>query len=229
MTCESVPSAFWLNMIYHGDYLTTNIQLPAHLIVTSPPYPLLKGCPMDVPTWLIWFGGVLTKMHDDLHPDGVLVLNVNFPRCDNGSYDVRLWSLPFFLDEIGFRLINIYAWDKLNSPPSGNHKRYARNEWEPVFVAAKSASYHFQKVYKPYSPKTISRVKSGKLRGISVDGSHSGGHNRLNPNGAALSNVLRFSSFGQQKSTRCGCVHARKARSCPNALLLFWGWGAFGR
>ena len=174
------------------------------LFLTSPPYPGLHGFPLTGAAYhafiherlAAWVPKVCART-------GVLVLVYKYGRTADGWFDLDQLRL---IDEIARRhqlhCLDIYPWDKLNAPPSGNHQRHDRDEWEIAAVFARSADYTYRPVRKPYSPKTIAKNKSGNPRQADVLGKHTNGHARLHPQGARQGNVLRLSSSGDQGRPR---------------------------
>ncbi len=196
-------------MIVHGDYGEVVIEAGSvQLIVTSPPYPGQRGCGLDVAEWLGWIRPLLFKMYGELAHTGVLALNVQFRRRE-GWYDGRLFYelLTLLEREVGFYLVDVYAWDKLNPPPVGNFRgkrfRYDIVSWEPVFLLAKSMDYAFYPVRRRYQPKSLVKLKAGnRARGGGVNGHYGGGHSRAHPMGALPHNVLRMSPSGEARRPR---------------------------
>lgn len=201
MTSPAPASAelpwFALGTIISADYLGT---MPENglvdLIVTSPPYPGLRGCAMSSAEWLAWFGRILDKMAVDLSPNGVLALNINAARV-GGFIDAAFWAELYrkLSPDRGWFLVDVYAWDKLNPVPSGcqrNGRRYDLAGWEAVLVAARSRDYTYRGELSPYAQKTLQKTQNGPLRG---NGAYGGGHARLGA-GAVQPNVLRISPSG---------------------------------
>jgi len=186
------------------DFRQRGIQL----MLWSTPYPGLRGFGVSVEKYLSeWLPSRLAVVRDSLWPDtGVYAQVVKFPRRqgdDGGSwFDSRVFQILPLLEGFGFGVIDVYPWDKLNAPPSGNHKRHDRDAYEIVIVAGMSPDYTYNKWRKPYSKKSVAKAKSGNYRKSDVAGSLSGGHNKLNKKGAAADNVLRISSSGDQGRPR---------------------------
>lgn len=175
---------------------------PVDLVVTSPPYPLLKCCSLTVDEWLTWFSPRLAAIINVLKPDGVLALNVMFPKA-GGRFDYRLFDITGLAEELGLFPVDMYIWEKTNPVPCGNFKRTDIPGWEPVFLFARGQQYQFHPVRKPYSEKSLGKLKPGnKTRSSGVDGSYAGGHSDQHPDGARQSNVLRISSSGDQGRPR---------------------------
>lgn len=175
------------------------------LLLTSTPYPGQAGFELTGFDYINWWwqrlNAWLPKMDQKT---GVIVQNIQFKRTEDGWYDDRiLTELLSVYRSTDLRMIDIYPWDKLNAPPSGNHDRHDRNEWEFCFALALSRNYTFNPYRKPYAEKTIGKAKPGnKTRQADVRGSHAGGHSKLHPDGARQSNVLRISSSGDQNRPR---------------------------
>lgn len=174
------------------------------LLLTSTPYPGQAGFEHERLEYIDWWwarlGAWMPKMNQKT---GVVVQVIQFKRND-GWYDWKLIeSLMSIYQVLHLEMIDIYIWDKLNAPPSGNHDRHDRNEWEFCFALALSDEYTFNPYRKPYAEKTVGKAKPGnKMRQADVRGSHAGGHSDLHPEGARQSNVLRISSSGDQNRPR---------------------------
>lgn len=186
--------------IIEADY--AEVTIPAEsvsLVVTSPPYPGLRQCQMSHAQWVAWFRPLLAKMYTELTPAGVVCLNVNAARM-GGGVSAEFWRdvMGLIVDQ-GWLLVDVYAWDKLNPPPSGAQRggrRYDVAAWEPVLVLAKRGDYHYQGIRRAYRPKTQQRASSGVLRGCGVTGGYNGGHADLSQDGAYQTNVIRISPSG---------------------------------
>jgi DNA modification methylase len=197
--------------LFHGDCLniaeTEHYIPPGQLALWSTPYPGLRGFDVGVDEYLEdWLPKRVQAIRGFLwEVTGVYAQVVKFPRreIDGASwFDTRIFEIPRLLEKMGFYIVDVYPWDKLNAPPSGNHKRHDRDAYEFVFVAAMSAGYTYSNYYKPYSKKSVAKARSGNYRKSDVAGSLAGGHNELNPRGAASDNVLRISSSGDQNRPR---------------------------
>lgn len=183
-----------------GHYADGRFQL----ILTSTPYPEQRGFGLSVPEYFDWWGRRLEVLVPKLEPrTGVLVQVLTFKR-DGLWFDNRLFEVTNALQRHGLKLINIYMWDKLNSPPSGNHQRADRNGWELCIAAARSEDYFFQPVRRPYSPKSATKNGRAKRRQPDVAGKLANGHRRLHPEGALQDNVLRMSSSGDKRPRAFG-------------------------
>ena len=182
-----------VDAIHVGDCEDVLPRLPRgliKLIVTSPPYPGQRGCDMGIMDWLDWSLYWLSLCNSAMTNDGVIALNVNFARDEDGWFQRRLFEdLPATLFAAGFNLIDVYIWVKTNAVPAGDLSRNDIPAWEPVFLATKAPprSYPFYPVHGEYSPKTVKKSLAGFQRG---NGRYDGGHSDLNPLGARLSNVL---------------------------------------
>lgn len=205
----AVSPATYTNQIITGDCLDVLSSLPAgiaQLCMFSPPYPGLRGAAgMSVIAWIEWMDRRLRAMHRVLHPvTGVLAMNVMFGQDEEGWFDIRLLTaVPYLLVRNGFGVADVFPWVKKNPVPAGNLERRDIPAWEPVFVAARSLDYAFNKLYTPHNPKTVNKNKPGnKPRAAGVGNSYQGGLPGLNPEGARLTNVLNLSSSGGPKRPR---------------------------
>lgn len=191
--------------IFEGDCLEiASLLKPGAftLLLTSTPYPGQRGFDLSVMEYMGWWLARFELLVTRLSPTGVLVQIVSFKRTDNGWYDTHIFAIPHMLEQMGLGCQDIYIWDKLNAPPSGNHDRHDRPEYEYCFVYAKSKDYTFNPQRVPYSPKTIGKAKTGNMRKADVAGSHAGGHAEIHPDGARQGNVLRISASGDQNRPR---------------------------
>ncbi len=176
------------------------------LLLTSTPYPgqagfHIKTFNLYLRWWYDRLKAWIPKIH---HGTGVIVQNVKIKRNPKGWFYTRqLTDLIAMYETLGLYVIDLYIWDKLNSPPAGNHQRHDRDEYEFVYTLARSEAYIFNEYREPYAEKTIGKAKKGnKMRQADVRGSHAGGHSNLHPDGARQSNVLRISSSGDQGRPR---------------------------
>lgn len=166
------------------------------LLLTSTPYPKQRSFALDAGEYLTWWGERAAAWLPKLCPErGVLVQVVMFPRV-GGWWDRRVLEIPGRLEGLGLRLVDVYVWDKLNSPPSGNQARHDRQGWEFCFVLARSDRYTFHPQRGEYAAASRRRVNGSRPRGADIAGSLAGGHGVLHPDGARLDNVIRVSSSG---------------------------------
>lgn len=171
------------------------------MLLTSTPYPGQRGFNFSSSGYLEWWHQRLRAWIPKLSADGVVVQNVGPFSREGGFFNTGIFNIPRIAESLGLRTVDVYVWDKLNSPPSGNQARTDRNEWELVYVFAKSADYVFNPQRQPYSAKTVGKARTG-MRKPDVSGGMSGGHSRLSGLGARMGNVLRLSSSGDQGRPR---------------------------
>lgn len=181
------------------------------MLLTSTPYPGQRGFKLSGTGYLDWWQERLEAWIPKLKPNGVVVQNVGPFSREEGFFNLGIFDIPRMAESIGLRTVDVYVWDKLNAPPSGNQKRTDRNEWELVYVFARTADYVFNPTRQPYSAKTIGKARTG-MRKPDVSGGMAGGHSVLSEIGARMGNVLRFSSSGDQGRPRV------KGGSYPRAL-----------
>lgn len=174
------------------------------LLLTSPPYPGLYGFSLTGAAYHTFIHERLAAWVPKVCAQtGVIVLVYKYGRTGDGWFDLdQLFLLKEIEQQHGLHLFDFYPWDKLNAPPSGNHARHDRDEWEITAVFARSSEYLYHPVRKPYSPKTIAKNKSGNPRRANQRGLLANGHARLHPDGARQGNVLRISSSGDQGRPR---------------------------
>lgn len=215
--------------LINGDFMYNIGAFPDghfQLVLTSTPYPGLKGFDLSVPEylaqWVAWFGAIVPKVDP---VTGVIVQVVKFKRRTDwpaipkppgltretdpadwpifSLFDARVFQIPLLAEGLGLACIECHPWDKLNSPPAGNHAGHDRDEYEFVFAFARSPHYTYNKVRRPYSQKTVGKSRPGnKPRSTDASGSLAGGHANLHPAGAAVSNMIRASSSGEIKRPR---------------------------
>lgn len=214
----------------HGDCLDVIHEYQDgyfQLALTSTPYPGLKGFDLTVDEYFAWWVARFQLIMQKLDPrTGVFVQVVKFKRrtnfysphwrtsdTDSSFFDSRIFNLVKMYETLGMGCIDVHIWDKLNAPPSGNHERHDRDEYEFCFAMARSPHYVKNEVRAPYSKKTVGKSKPGnKARSTDVSGSLAGGHSRLHPEGALVSNMVRASSSGDGKRPRA------KGGSFPTAV-----------
>ena len=138
-----------------------------------------------------------------LKEDGVLALNVLYPR-EQSMIDLSMYSdMAKLSKDYNLKIIDIYIWDKPNPVPCGNLKKIDIPAWEPIFVFSKNNNYKFNPVRLDYHYKSINKAKAGnKIRGNGVDGAYGGGHRELHPKGARQTNVITLSATGGQEILR---------------------------
>lgn len=190
--------------IWQGDALTVARRYDNEafrMLLASTPYPGQRGFLLNTALYLEWWRRRLEAWIPKLHPDGVVVQNVGPFSREGGFFNTGIFEIPRVAESLGLRTVDVYVWDKLNAPPSGNQARTDRNEWELVYVFAKSAGYVFNPQRQPYSPKTVGKARTG-IRKPDVSGGMAGGHSRLSELGARMWNVIRLSSSGDQGRPR---------------------------
>ena len=195
------PAEIWL-----GDCLDVADYYPDdhfQLMLTSTPYPGLAGFDKSpVEYWFWWnkrLGAWLPKINRET---GIIVQVVKYPRKSDGQFDLCVFDIPAMYQMNGMFCIDVFPWDKINTPPSGNHARHDRDAYEFCFVFGRSKYYTYNKLRKDYAAKTVAKAASGNLRKEDVRGSLSGGHADLHPEGATLDNVLRISPTGGKEQHR---------------------------
>jgi site-specific DNA-methyltransferase (adenine-specific) len=173
------------------------------LLITSTPYPNQRGFMYHPDDYLRWWKERLEAWLPKINQStGVVAQVIKYKRV-GGWFDDRVFELTWLYRHLGMNIVDVYIWDKLNAPPSGNHDRHDRDEYEFVFVGARSHNYTKNAVRRPYAAKTVGKAKTGnKMRQADVAGSMAGGHSALHPEGALQGNVLRISSSGDQGRPR---------------------------
>lgn len=187
-------------ILHHGDCLDVAAAYADGqftLLLTSTPYPKQRSFALDAGDYLTWWRERAAAWVPKLHPErGVLVQVVMFPRV-GGRWGGGVLEIPGVLEGLGLGLVDVYVWDKLNSPPSGNQLRHDRQGWEFVFVLARSLDgYVFNPQRGEYASSSRRRVRGSRPRGADVTGNLDRGHGVLHPDGARLDNVIRLSSSG---------------------------------
>lgn len=192
--------------IWCSDCLDVAHQYPDNyfqLLLTSTPYPGLAGFDLSVNEYFAWWMARLLLWLPKLHYEtGVIVQVVKFPRKEDGQFDLRVFDLGKLYESLGLYCIEVFPWDKINAPPSGNHERHDRDAYELCITFGKSKGYTYNKLHKDYAEKTVKKAASGNMRKADVRGNMAGGHSDLNPNGATLDNVLRISPTGGKEAKR---------------------------
>jgi DNA modification methylase len=173
------------------------------LLLTSTPYPGLAGFDMTVGEyfawWLVRLQAWLPRMNQET---GVIVQVVKFGRKKDGQFDIRLFDLAHMYESLGLYCIDVFPWDKKNSPPSGNHDRHDRDAYEVCFAFGLSKGFTYNKLRKAYAKKTVMKAASGNMRKSDVRGALAHGHDNLHSEGATLDNVLRISPTGGEEQHR---------------------------
>jgi hypothetical protein len=163
----------------------------------STPYPETRDFEVPVERYLEnWLPECLEGILPAMNEHAVIMQNIWFPRTEEGWYDERIFLIPLIYREYGLRMISPHPWDQKNKPPSGNHGRYDYSEFEFLFTFAKGPDYTYHKYRQPYRKKTVDKALSGNMRKASLTGTHAGGHAELHPEGAAQSDIYRFSPTG---------------------------------
>jgi DNA modification methylase len=173
------------------------------LLLTSTPYPGLAGFNKNVNEyfawWLVRLQAWLPRMKQR---NGVIIQVVKFGRRKDGQFDLRLFDLAKMYESLGLYCIEVFPWDKKNSPPSGNHARHDRDAYELCFAFGMSKNYTYNKLRQEYATKTVKKAASGNMRKPDVRKNMAHGHSRLHPDGATLDNVLRISPTGGEEQNR---------------------------
>lgn len=193
-----------LDCIWEADALDIPSQYANgtfRMLLTSTPYPGQRGFNFSSTGYLDWWQQRLRAWLPKLHTDGVVVQNVGPFSREARFFNLGIFNIPYMAESLGLRTVDVYVWDKLNAPPSGHQARTDRNEWELVYVFAKTADYVFNPQRQPYSAKTVGKARTG-IRKPDVSGGMAGGHSRLSELGARMGNVIRLSSSGDQGRPR---------------------------
>jgi len=195
---------------------------PIQLVLWSTPYPGLRGFDVSVDDYMgEWLPRRVSAWCSLLDPvTGVYAQVVKFRRKE-GWFDRRqLQITDLICDYGGMQMIDVIMWDKLNSPPSGDIKRYDHDAYEFIFLAAKTSEYTYHKWRKPYSKKSKKKMAAANVnewqltifgesvpsgvpyRQKDIVGQMGGGHAQEHKEGAIQPNVFRMSATGDEKRPR---------------------------
>jgi DNA modification methylase len=113
-------------VVWQGDCLAAAAAYPDdqfQLLLTSPPYPGLHGFPLRGAAYHAWLHERLAAWVPKVRAQtGVVVLVYKYGRTDDGWFDLdQLILLKEIEQQHGLKLVDLYPWDKLNSP----HQRAA--------------------------------------------------------------------------------------------------------
>jgi len=138
--------------LYEGDCRTIlpNIRSESiDLIITSPPYWKLyeysgvegeigsKGTTEEYIRDLL---SVFKECYRLLAPNGLMMLNMDNGRREDGVISVSAWDWIKPLREIGFRLTQTIIWTDNTRRPL-KHPRLLDHHYEPIFILAKAKDY----------------------------------------------------------------------------------------
>lgn len=246
-------------MILGDNRLVDWSSLPGQLTMAifSSPFPEKRGYTGSVEEWFIDLHGWVSSFLPALRHDGVIVHEVMFGRDDEGFWDHRVLEIPgWYRRMFGFGAVNVYPWDKLNAPPSGDTERHDYQEWSMTYVMSMQPNVRRRKWLKDYSYKTVAKAAKAEadqqqitfdwapdpagMRKADVAGNMAGGHDRINEDGAMAGNMIRMSNSADEKlpykrveggSTRRGwATRFIWQYTDPGDLVLdpFAGRGTFG-
>ena len=131
--------------IKNGDafqLITKQASNSVDLIVTSPPYMLLKNYGDNIENhkenYCDWLLPMFNEIYRVLKPSGSFILNIN-DYCEKGYRSTVLHELIFRSQtETKLKFYDEYVWHKRNAIPNGNKKRF-RKTTESIFHFCKDA------------------------------------------------------------------------------------------
>lgn len=206
-------------MIHTGDALQLIPTLEngsVHLVVTSPPYPGQWGNGLSSAEWVEWQELWMGHLWPKLAPAGVVVLNVQFKRTDEGWFDRRVFDVAEGPFQWRLNLLDVYIYGKPNPPPNGPLTYCDSPGWEFVYVLTKAKRPEdvvFNPVRAPYARRSI-RASDGRVH-VGTASGVAGGRNRNampHPDGARQTTLMLLSMSGDQNRPRA------KGRSFPREL-----------
>lgn len=168
--------------------LGTIEQQSVQLILTSPPYPLVRKKEYqkeDTQDYLNWITNLAAGWREKLTPDGSLLLNLS--DCWNKKeptlnlYQERL--LLQLVDQLGYNLIQRLYWHSPSKIPSSHWvtvKKYRlNNSVEHLFWLSKSTEpkTRVDRVLKPYGASMLRSLAAGGDRRTQRPSTHGGTQN----------------------------------------------------
>lgn len=191
-------------VIWTGDCLELLGEVPtgfASLILTSPPYPEMKGFDVGPAEWLDWFIDWADLATAALKPNGVFVLNIWFGRDADGFAGPEMYDIPRIARSLGLRLMDTYIYGKSNPPPNGALTYCDPPGWEPIFVFTNAADIRdvtFNAYRRPYARKSLR--SNGNI--YTTRTTEAGAH----PQGARQSTLMIMSKSADQNRPKAAGI-----------------------
>ncbi len=189
-------------MIHNGDclqFMKTNIPDGyVNTWITSPPYAKQRDYNgADSKDYVEWISPILKEVKRTLTDDGSFFFNIK-EHCDKGQRDLYVYKLVIHMvEELGFRFVDEFVWNKTNPFPTGSKKRF-KDGWERIFHFTKTNDYKFKpnEVLVKSESKWLDSQKRRKNKGAHSTTNNSGMNmsKRITNEMVRPSNVLTGSS-----------------------------------
>jgi len=189
------------NHLFNGDCLDVMSGLQDGSIntwITSPPYAKQREYNgADSNEYIDWISPMLSEAKRTLADDGSLFFNIK-EHCDKGQRDLYVYKLVIHMvEELGFRFVDEFIWNKTNPFPTGNKKRL-KDGWERIYHFTKSKDYKFKPndvLVKSTSKNLEQEKKRNNIgRNLSTNGSGMNMSKRISTDMVRPSNVITGSS-----------------------------------
>lgn len=166
--------------------------------ITSPPYAKQReynGAKSK--DYIEWITPILAEVKRTLASDGSFFFNIK-EHCDKGQRDLYVYKLVIHMvEELGFRFVDEFVWNKTNPFPTGSKKRF-KDGWERVYHFTKTNDYKFKpnEVLVKSESKWLESQKKRKNKGAHSTTNNSGMNmsKRVTNEMVRPSNVLTGSS-----------------------------------
>jgi len=157
-------------MLINGDCLEVMKSIESgsvDLWVTSPPYAKQRDYNgAESKSYLEFISPIMMEAKRTLHENGSIFFNIK-EHCKNGQRDLYVYKMVIhFVEELGFRLVDEFVWNKTNPFPTGAKTRL-KDGFERVFHFTKSKKHNFypEAVLVKSTSKWLESEKRRKKKG----------------------------------------------------------------
>tara|TARA_R110000787_G_C13308578_1_gene435259 strand:+ start:97 stop:888 length:792 start_codon:yes stop_codon:yes gene_type:complete len=190
-----------MNKLIHGDCLEKMKDIPDGSVstwITSPPYAKQRSYGgAESEDYIAWISPTLFEAKRIMSHDGSLFFNIK-EHCNKGQRDLYVYKLIIHIvEDLGFRFVDEFVWNKTNPFPTGNKKRL-KDGWERIYHFTKTSDYKFfpNECLIPSSSKNLIQEKrrNNTGRNHSTNGSGMNMEKRISTDMVRASNVITGSS-----------------------------------
>jgi len=187
--------------LYNGDSLDVLKTLTNDSVntwITSPPYAKQRDYGgAESGDYISWISPMLSEIKRTMASDGSFFFNIK-EHCHKGQRDLYVYKLVIHMvEELGFRFVDEFIWNKTNPFPTGSKKRL-KDGWERIYHFTKTNDYKFfpnECLIKSTSKNLEQEKKRNNIgRNLSTNGSGMNMSKRISTDMVRPSNVITGSS-----------------------------------